>query len=193
MSSTAMPNVSPCRRPEQVSVQRLDLPRDFLGIESTHTVLSTMHMRHVAQARLNEPRYRADGTMQSLRRGTKKRYIVSGYGKGHELSEHAARDRRRRPVLEAWANVSSDLLRVEPQLHAPILREKGIISVSDVANADLQGLSEEFFLRTRWAEPYGGRATFSRSWRSSGRRSRPPTTATCAATSSAPARAWTYR
>lgn len=142
---------------EQVVVQRLDLPRDFRNVESIHAVLAAMHMRHVPHAKLNEPHYTMDGTIQSLRRGTRGRYVVSGYDKAHELGERAAGNRRRRNLLEACATTSSGLLRVEQQLRAPVLREKGLISVTDVANADLRELSEEYFVRTRWAQPYGGR------------------------------------
>ncbi len=142
---------------DRVTVQRLDLPRDFYDVQSTHTVLSALHRRHILQARVNEPRYLSDGTMQSLHRGSRSSYLVRGYDKGRELAQHARRDRARRPLLEAWADSSLGQLRFEPQLRTPLLRRKGITTVFDAPATALEALSHEQFIKARWAEPYGGR------------------------------------
>lgn len=142
---------------DQVTIQRLDLPRDFHDVQSTHTVLAALHRRHIPHARVNDPRYLPDGTMQSLSRGSRSSYIVRGYDKGRELSQHARRDRARRPLLDAWAEASHGHLRFEPQLRAPLLRQKGITTMYDAPPTLLTALSHEQFMRARWAEPYGGR------------------------------------
>lgn len=148
--------------PDRVTVQRLDLPRDFHDVQSTTAVLSAMHRRHIPHARVNQPHYLSDGSMQSLIRGSKSSYLVRGYDKARELSQHARRDRARRPLLEAWADISPGQLRFEPQVRAPILRKKGITGLYDATVERLEGLSEEMFTRARWAEPYGGRGRVQR-------------------------------
>ena len=147
---------------EQVNIQRLDLPRDFHNVQSTHTVLSALHRRHIPHARVNDPHFLSDGTMQSLARGSRSSWIVRGYDKGRELSQHARRDRARRPLLDAWAQTSHGHLRFESQLRAPLLRQKGITTVSDAPPALLEELAQERFAKARWAEPYGGRGRVQR-------------------------------
>lgn len=147
---------------DQVTIQRVDLPRDFHDVQSTHTVLSALHRRHVPHARVNEPHYLSDGTIQSLVRGSRSSWIVRGYDKGHELSQHARRDRARRPLLDAWAQTSQGHLRFEPQIRTPLLRQKGIATVSDAPPALLTALAHERFTKARWAEPYGGRGRVQR-------------------------------
>ena len=141
---------------ESTVVQRLDVARNFTGVQSAHTTLTALSRRHVPYARVNEPRHRSDGSMQSLLRGSKREYLVRGYDKQHELLEHARTDRDKRELLHAWAGASEGLLRFELQLRAPLLRRKGLTHMTDLTPDVLDGLAREYFERARWEAPYGG-------------------------------------
>ena len=141
---------------ENIVVQRLDLARDFAGVQSAHSTLSAFSRRHVPYARVNDPRHRGDGTMQSLMRGSKSEYLVRGYDKGYELLGASRTDRGRRDLLSAWAAVSEGRFRYELELRPSLLRRKGLNHMADLTPSALDAVAREYFQRARWDAPYGG-------------------------------------
>ena len=142
---------------DRTVVQRLDLARDFVGVESTDRTLTALAHRHIAYARFNESHRRPDGTMQSLTRGSKNEYLVRGYDKAYELLDKARTDRAGHELLIAWASVSGGRFRFELELRRPLLRRKGLIRMTDFTPDVIDGLARHYFEHAGWADPYGGR------------------------------------
>jgi hypothetical protein len=136
----------------------LALARDLAGLHSPTTTLLAIAARHVPHARVHERQHRLDGALQSVTRGSKNEYLVRGYDKAYELLAAAGkrRDDRREP-LTAWSAASAGQLRYELQLRAPLLRRKGLTTMTDLNESRLDDLAREYFVKARWDAPYGGK------------------------------------
>lgn len=144
---------------EQVALQRLDLARDFHEVSSPPATLLALGSRHLPYAQHHERHHRPDGNLQCVERGSVREYLIRGYDKTFELSRAAQRQRdpNRRRLLLDWATASPGHLRFELQLRAPLLRRKGLITMTDCTPERLDGLARDYYVRARWNTPYGSR------------------------------------
>ena len=144
--------------PEALTLQRIDLARDFHGLASPSRTLEVLRHRGVPRATRNSQYRRPDGRLQTIYCGSPSQYLLRAYAKGHELERVARRSRDPdvRAMLSAWSEVSQDQLRCELQLRAPVLRRVGIHTTSDCTSESLYAISREYFERARWDEPFSG-------------------------------------
>jgi hypothetical protein len=144
----------------ELRVRRLDLDRDFDGIE---------HLDHLLRglARLHVPRTQnasvfsdneANGGALTLTRGVRGRWRVSLYDKHAQVS-YLARcepDPDRSAWLERRAAETHGRVRFEIQLRNQGLRDEGIHTMSDLKEQKLMGLREHYFHRAQFGTPVGG-------------------------------------
>lgn len=139
-----------------VRLSRLDLARDFHGVESPSATLLGLSRFDIPNARFHQQHLRPDGKVQSMSRGSKSEWLVRGYDKAWELRHHAQSDADLRDLLNAWANVSQGQLRFEVQLRAPLLRRSGLDRVSVLTPSVLEGVALAYFTRAGWHRTLAG-------------------------------------
>lgn len=144
---------------DQVALQRLDLARDFRKVTSPPATLLALGSRHVPYAQHHERHHRPDGNLQCVERGSVREYLIRGYDKTYEMSRaaHRQRDPDRRQLLLDWADASPGHLRFELQLRAPLLRRKGLITMTECTPEKLDSLARDYYAKARWNTPYGSR------------------------------------
>jgi len=142
---------------ELLEVQRLDLARDFHGVASPTNVLAALSSVPIRYARLHREFKRPDGSLQTLTRGSRSEWTVTGYDKSYELAERATltRDASLEHVYQSWADASAGQLRFELRLQRRLLRRKGIGTLNDaVAQSDY--LARHYFRAAGWETDFGG-------------------------------------
>lgn len=143
---------------DTLTLVRLDVTRDFSSVVPSD-VLDVMARRSVPHAREDRRHHRPDGRLQSLARGSLSRWLVRGYDKAFEMQDTAVgvRESWRRRLLLTWSGVSEGRLRFEVQARARLLRERGIMAVTDTTSEHVTELGRAYFERARWDLPYGGK------------------------------------
>ncbi|NAZ74939.1 hypothetical protein GTQ99_05810 [Kineococcus sp. T13] len=141
---------------DQVTLARLDIVSDFHGVESPSWTLTQVSRHPVARARHHEQHVGADGKVQTLTRGSKTQWLIRGYDKEQQLAALARDACTDSDLLNAWAAVSSGMLRVELQLRGERLRRDGITMTKDARPTLLEGLAQKYFVRGRFDVISGG-------------------------------------
>lgn len=142
---------------EDLRMTRLDLARDLVDVESIPRTLWAVHQLPVQRARIDRLERGANGSWQSLTRGTKGRWRVVSYGKSEELVEKAARtrDHDTADMLRAVAAGCSGRQRWELQMRRAFLVDEGVTSVH-LDEERMFTMSQRYFERTRFGDVVGG-------------------------------------
>lgn len=141
---------------EGLRVQRLDMPRDFAGVEGIPGLLRRFQYVPVPRSTYSAVyANRTLGGVQNLEKGSKGRWVLRAYDK----REQQLAVRTGGPLVEPGT------LRVEVELRTPILRREGILSVSDMDEALLGLLAERYFHRSGLGTAIGGSTSMERVWR----------------------------
>jgi hypothetical protein len=135
---------------------RVDLPRDIVGVESPSRTLAQIARLPVPRANPDEIYGGRSGGVQTLTRGNTSRWLIRGYDKHAQMIDLAGRQPSRRRLLLDAANGYEGLLRVEVQLNAQYLREKGINAVDDITGDQMTHIAAELFQRGRFGDVVGG-------------------------------------
>jgi hypothetical protein len=148
---TGMPSYNDLR------LTRLDLARDFVDVDSIPRTLWTVSRLPVQRARIDNLARGANGSWQSLTRGTKGRWRVVSYDKREELLEKAARtrDEETAELLRAGAADCSGRQRWELQMRRAFLRDERVTSVH-LDEGEMFAMSQRYFERTRFGDVIGG-------------------------------------
>jgi len=146
-------------KPWDLEVSRLDLPRDFDGIDCLDQLLGGLSRLRVPRTSLsavyNAPDY---GHALTLRRGVLGSWVASLYDKPAQLlhlADRARTDTHAR-TLRSLAVANEHRLRFEPQIHRQSLRRAGVRTVADMTEPTLVNLREHYFKRARFDQPVGG-------------------------------------
>ena len=110
---------------DAVALQRLDLPRDYTGVESTTGTVSVLATRLMPRATLNSLHTNVGGKAQTATTGSRGRYMLRLYDKGTELDQAMRRERNdpeKRALLRDWSDATQGFLRCELELHGDVLR-----------------------------------------------------------------------
>lgn len=145
--------------PQVLQVHRLDLTRDFHGVASPTATLGSLAFRALPRGKHLQDYRREDGSLQTLERGAEKRHIAKLYCKGHELAVEAREtdDPVHADRLAALALDRRQQLRYEVELLRPVLREKGLMTLTNCSDGDrMTELAHAFFDNVGWSTPYGG-------------------------------------
>jgi hypothetical protein len=139
-------------------VTRLDLARDFTDVTSIPRTLWAVSQLPVQRARIDDLARGANGSWQSLTRGTKGRWRVVSYDKREELLEKAARSRSVdvADMLRAAAADCSGRQRWELQMRRAFLRDERVASLH-LDEGKMFAMSQRYFERTRFGDVVGGR------------------------------------
>jgi len=142
-----------CFRP-----MRLDVARDFEGVQCIERTLLAISVLPVTRARRSDRLQRGGttGKWQSLTRGNPDRWLARGYDKGAQLLELAQRERYRRELLLTVAGQSRGRFRWELELKADLLREKELRTVIDLTPESIDDLALSYFHRSRFGDIIGG-------------------------------------
>ncbi len=143
---------------EELRVTRLDLARDFVGVDSIPRTLWGISQLPVQRARIDRLERGDNGGWQTLTRGTKgSRWRVVSYGKSEELLEKAARTRddERAELLRAVAADCEGRQRWELQMRRAVLLDERVASVR-LDEERMFTMSQRYFERTRFGDLIGG-------------------------------------
>lgn len=145
--------------PDAARLVRLDLVRDFLGVENPSAILEAVARRPIPAARRHhEERDAITGRLQTLTRGSISQWLARGYDKAHELSSAAQRERDpdRRELLKAWSEHSNGHLRFEVELKADWIRRNGMQQPETVTPERAMAVAQGFFERSRYGDVFAG-------------------------------------
>lgn len=140
-------------------LMRIDLPRDFAGVSDMPRVLAQYFAIPVPHASYDAlHRGQSGQRVQTLQRGTTKRWIVRAYDKHEQLRSVAPTFPSQRRMID---EAPPGTLRVEVQLRSPILREHGITTLADATEETLSSLQRKYFERSGLGRTIGGRDALS--------------------------------
>jgi hypothetical protein len=144
-------------------VSRLDLDRDFVGVEHLDHLLR--RLANLRVPRLGNPRvyydYERGGAATLVREPKKaKTWRATLYDKHAQVAHLATveRDPTRRKWLTRQAEHARGHLRFEVQVKTQALREQGVTTVADLDEQHLLDLREHYFRRVRFDTPVHGAA-----------------------------------
>lgn len=124
--------------PGQWRVTRLDIARDFHGVTARAQLLDGLAPILVPHATFNTRQYRDTlGGTATLIKGTSRRYTSTLYDKSVELRGKGARS-----VSEPGH------VRYELRLRRPVLVERGIACVQDIASTQVELLARSYFKKS---------------------------------------------
>lgn len=136
---------------------RLDLARDFVGVQSIPDTLWAISQLPVQRARKDVLARGANGTWQSLTRGNVGRWVAVSYDKGEELLDKANRqyDDARAAAYRAAAADAVQRQRWELQMRRPTLLTERVTGV-ELDEQRMFSMTEKYFQRTRFDTITGG-------------------------------------
>jgi hypothetical protein len=145
---------------DELRIRRLDLDRDFDGVAHLDHLLrglARLHVPRTANSSVFSDNEHHGGAL-TLTRSVRDRWRASLYDKHAQVS-HLARHQRD-PLLSARmrerAAETQGRVRFEVQLRSKALRERGLNMMSDLDNAILLDLCENYFDRAQFGTPVGG-------------------------------------
>lgn len=130
-----------------VEVVRLDLVRDFRGLENVSATLEGICRLPVPRGGRHQREHALDGRLVYFLKGFSRSWKTRGYDKAHQLAD-AARVRQLgdRDLYTAWAKASSGRLRYELELARDLLIKKGLNYVDALRDEKaLTTLAEDYF------------------------------------------------
>ncbi len=144
--------------PSDLSVQRLDLARDFRRIEHLDRLLTGLARLRVTRSGAPHLYFR-EGGVQTLARGVAGTWVAQLYDKHAQLRHLAVTTRHdptRAALLHEVADAAYGQVRFEAQLRRPALRRHGVMLMTDLTEHGLLNLREKYFRRARYDTPVGG-------------------------------------
>lgn len=136
--------LGPVGSPDTWRVTRLDVVRDFYGVEDRAQLLDGLAAVHVPHARQQGTRYQGVTGTESLSRGSPGRWVATLYDKHQE-------------ALSRGEQAPVGQLRFECRLRARVLVERGIRAVGDLSSAVLARVADAYFTRAGFDRQVRGR------------------------------------
>ena len=133
---------------EDLEVLRWDGVRDFHSVPMVPTFLTNLGRLPSPRAGMSSTyRDTRDGSVQTVKRGTRGRWTASLYDKYAQVIHLAAKakDPSRREVLHGLAPHTVGQVRYEVVIRRPVLQENGVNTLSDITSAAAEALTRKHF------------------------------------------------